>query len=387
MVVVGHPERHHLYEVAHAYLEVGQLRSFVTTRFVGSSSALRALALLASRGALARRAMASHHAPISPYVLASCPNRWKRLLTRLAGTRTTSNDWIEAVLEEAKDADTIHLPCVFAMEVFERAKASGKRLILEQYVADRRLGRQALAREAQLLGIDTVAQGYGDELIARNEREYQLADTIVAGSSFVASTLEQAGVARSKVVLAEYGCDPVSWPYVERRRSGQVELSVALVGSDIVRKGTLRTLRAARRAKGVRIHVFGDVEHLPGGEAAWRDVGTFYGHVPRADLAKHLRQCHAFCLPSVWEGSAYAIGEAMASGLPVIVTPNAGSWMRDGVDGIVVPVGDDVAIADAFARLKDESVRQEMAEQARRNALSHTWADYRQALQKACLSR
>jgi glycosyltransferase involved in cell wall biosynthesis len=385
MVVVGHPERHHLYEVAHAYLEVGQLQRFVTTRFVAGRAARAALRVLSPYSTLLRRAQASSHEIIAPHVLAACPAASMRGLMRLGGTATSRSDWIDAVVEQASTASMVHLPCVFAMEVFERLQGTGKRLILEQYVGDRELGRRAIAAEAAALGVNTVARGYEDELIERNEREYELADVIVAGSQFVAQTLREAGVAEAKIVLAEYGCDPLAWPYIPRQRSTP-ELQVALVGSDIVRKGTLRTLMAARLVKGVRVHVFGSVAGLPGGESAFLDVGVFHGHVPRSDLSALLRRCHAFCLPSVWEGSAYAIGEAMASGLPSIVTPNAGSWVRDGVDGFLVPVGDVGAIAQALDRMKDEAARTRMAREARRNAEEHTWARYRAALRKGCLS-
>ena len=43
--------------------------------------------------------------------------------------------------------------------------------------------------------------------------------------------------------------------------------------------------------------------------------------------------------------------EALASGLPVVATPNAGSWVRDGVDGLIVPAGNPEALAAAIERL------------------------------------
>ena len=47
-----------------------------------------------------------------------------------------------------------------------------------------------------------------------------------------------------------------------------------------------------------------------------------------------------FVFPSLFEGSAVVTYEALACGLPSIVTPNAGSVVRDGVDGFHVPAGD-----------------------------------------------
>ena len=44
-------------------------------------------------------------------------------------------------------------------------------------------------------------------------------------------------------------------------------------------------------------------------------------------------------LPSLSEGGSNVIHEALACGLPSIVTTNAGSVVRDGVDGYVIKLG------------------------------------------------
>ena len=56
----------------------------------------------------------------------------------------------------------------------------------------------------------------------------------------------------------------------------------------------------------------------------------------------------AFVLPSIAEGSAIVIYEALSFGLPVITTPNAGSVLEDGVEGQIVPASDSVALAAAI---------------------------------------
>jgi glycosyltransferase involved in cell wall biosynthesis len=55
--------------------------------------------------------------------------------------------------------------------------------------------------------------------------------------------------------------------------------------------------------------------------------------------------------PSICEGSVLVSYEALACGLPVITTPNAGSVVRDGRDGFVVPIRDSDAIGDCLNRL------------------------------------
>ena len=54
-----------------------------------------------------------------------------------------------------------------------------------------------------------------------------------------------------------------------------------------------------------------------------------------------------FVFPSLFEGSAVVTYEALACGLPGIVTAEAGSVVRDGVDGLIVPARDVEALAAA----------------------------------------
>ena len=69
--------------------------------------------------------------------------------------------------------------------------------------------------------------------------------------------------------------------------------------------------------------------------------------------------------------------EAMAAGLPVITTPNAGSCVRDGVDGFIIPAGDANALTSAMEHLlTDRSLRQTMSRSARERAAEFTWEKY-----------
>ena len=81
-------------------------------------------------------------------------------------------------------------------------------------------------------------------------------------------------------------------------------------------------------------------------------------HVPgiRRDVADLLRASDAFALTSVSEAASLTLLEAMATGLPVVVTDVGGNpeIVRDGVDGLLVPRGDAVACGAAFVRLFSE---------------------------------
>ena len=90
----------------------------------------------------------------------------------------------------------------------------------------------------------------------------------------------------------------------------------------------------------------------------------FRGDAPALSAA-----CDVFCLPSTRrEGLSRAIIEAMAYGVPPIVTDSGGSpeLVVDGVSGIVVPVNDSGAIAAAVERLyRDKEYRERLGKAAR----------------------
>ena len=88
-----------------------------------------------------------------------------------------------------------------------------------------------------------------------------------------------------------------------------------------------------------------------------------------------------FVFPSLFEGSAVVTYEALACGLPCVVTPNAGSVVRDGVEGFIVPPRNVAALAERMERLgSDPQLRAEYAAAARVRALEFDWQRYHAAL-------
>ena len=80
----------------------------------------------------------------------------------------------------------------------------------------------------------------------------------------------------------------------------------------------------------------------------------------RADIAAVLRTFSIFALPSLAEGTPVSMLEAMACGLPVVASGVGGipEVVDEGMQGLLVPVGDVGALADALARYaQDDSLR------------------------------
>ena len=93
---------------------------------------------------------------------------------------------------------------------------------------------------------------------------------------------------------------------------------------------------------------------------------------PRRDVAEILATCDVGLLPSYREGMPRSLLEAASCGLPVVTTdvPGCRELVSDGVNGLVVPVRDPVALADALERLAGSPAeRARMGRNARRIVL------------------
>ncbi|WP_167586285.1 glycosyltransferase family 4 protein [Kineococcus rubinsiae] len=135
-----------------------------------------------------------------------------------------------------------------------------------------------------------------------------------------------------------------------RARGNDIELDVVGGGHEVGEEeaGRLRDV-VARSGLTVRLH----------------------GSLDAAGVRDALHRASCFVLPSHWEGQPIAIDEAMASGLPVVVTAVGANpdVVRHGVDGFVVPSHDVSALADALERLHDDpELRRRMGTSARQRA-------------------
>jgi glycosyltransferase involved in cell wall biosynthesis len=99
---------------------------------------------------------------------------------------------------------------------------------------------------------------------------------------------------------------------------------------------------------------------------------------PHADVLALMRTCDVFCLPSIVEGRALVMQEAMSQGLPIIITPNTGGedLVVDG-SGFLVPIRSAEAIAEKLEWfLANRSQIAAMREVAKAHAATYSWEQY-----------
>jgi glycosyltransferase involved in cell wall biosynthesis len=88
-------------------------------------------------------------------------------------------------------------------------------------------------------------------------------------------------------------------------------------------------------------------------------------------------------LPTLSDGFAITQLEAMAHALPLVVTPNCGRVVTDGIDGFIIPARDGQALAEALVRFdNDRTMLRHMSENALRTALRHNLPSNGVAIQK-----
>lgn len=95
----------------------------------------------------------------------------------------------------------------------------------------------------------------------------------------------------------------------------------------------------------------------------------FAGEV--ADVPRQLARFQVFALPSRFEGLCLAVIEAQSVGVPVVATPVGGiiESVLDGETGLLVPVDDPSALAEAIVRLlDDELLSRRLSEAGRRQS-------------------
>lgn len=279
---------------------------------------------------------------------------------------------------------------VSSLEFFRYAKQKNALCVIEQCVAPRRTQQALLTAQKELFTTNEFDADMERLRLrrAREEEEWQLADMIVAPSSFVRDELLAAGVDQNKVRVIPYGFTPqlqsdgivvTDHDYVFEFSHSR--LRVLFVGSVDVRKGGHDLIRVATNLDGLDVVALGKVS-LP--SQYIRLSGNhvrLLGSVPFAKVWVAFQHADVFVLPSYLEGSATVIYEALAAGLPVITTRQAGSVVEDGVDGLLFEAGDRDALAAALTSLRDDpELRKRLSDSARAKAQEYTREKYVQRL-------
>ncbi len=265
------------------------------------------------------------------------------------------------------------------------AKEAGLAVVADQIIAP--CGVEEAEERLQQERFPDWTTGHGTEpvsLFAEYEREtWKHLDHVTCASNYVREGLISQGIAAERISVLPYPLDFSHFPLHDRsKRSGVV--TVGFVGSVGLRKGAPYFQRVAKRlaGKGIRFVMVGPVHLSEKALAEMKPVVEVVGPVPRSGVIERLREFDILLFPSTCEGSAGSVMEAMATGLPVVTTPNSGTLVEDGVSGYVAAYDDVEGLAAGVEKLaSDKDLRLEMGRAARAalevctiDAYSRNWA-------------
>ncbi len=192
----------------------------------------------------------------------------------------------------------------------------------------------------------------------------ELTDWVFSPSSYVTNSYIARGFPAERVLSLPYPVDLGHFspePAVEIPNS---PLRVVCTGGVSLRKGfpylleAMRLVRKERDAvllltEGVHESMLRLIHQYPDVPIDWAP------HLGHAKLGERLKSGHVFALLSVEEGLARAALEAIACGVPAVLTPNTGAsdFITHGKNGEIVPIRDPQAAADAIVSCYERRIQ------------------------------
>ena len=238
--------------------------------------------------------------------------------------------------------------------------------------------RKSILLESEFSFSDQAIQDLGQEVF--------LSDHCFVASSFTKRTLIENGADEDKITIIPYGIDHNKFTAKTIYSKSNDIFNIIFVGSMVQRKGLADLLQAMRilNSDKIKLTLIGRtfldndlLEHF-------KDVNfSLMSNISHVELLNQLHKSDVFILPSLVEGFAHVILEAMACGIPVIATENtcAPDVLTNNEQGYIIPIKNPLAIAEKIEYLLEN--REEcnhMGLSASKRAENYTWTNFREGI-------
>lgn len=275
----------------------------------------------------------------------------------------------------------------YATESIPVARRLGAKIIVESGSCHIATQQQLLEQEYALLRLthQPITQKNRDRMMG----EYEQADYIMTLSSFARKSFIDQGFAPEKILQVPCGVDVEYFSSFETpvgllRMNGM--FIVIFVGLLSVRKGIHHLIDAWQKLnlpeKTTRLLLVGSMQHDLHQVLSKKKLKNniiFYGPTSREALRTLYQQASAFVLPSIEDGFGMVMGEAMASGLPVICTTSTGApdVITDCNEGFLVAPGNVEQLAEKILWCYEHREQAyTMGLQGKKTIQNYTWDVY-----------
>ncbi|MEP7250925.1 MAG: glycosyltransferase family 4 protein [Ginsengibacter sp.] len=293
-------------------------------------------------------------------------------------------------LKKYKNINAVYAYEDGALFSFRQAKNMGIKCIYDLPIAYWETTRKLMDEESRRVPAWAVTLGGSvtdsAQKVERKSEELNLADVIISPSKFVESSLPE-WTKNKQIIMSPFGSpDCVATEDVRSvliQKAEDRPLRILFVGSMGQRKGLADLFAAMHLLKSSQFELvvmgtlrapmqfykneYGDFKYEPGR--------------PHEKVLELMRSCDIFCLPSIVEGRALVMQEAMSQGLPLIITPNTGGedLIIDEKTGFLVPIRSPEKIAEKLTWFNDNRDKiPEMGLLAKEHAARYSWESYGQ---------
>lgn len=266
-----------------------------------------------------------------------------------------------------------------SLEALQEAKKLGKLTILERGSSHYNYQMHILKEEYAFYGKEFEPNYLTWQ---RELQEYELADYISIPSTFVKKTFIDHGIPEEKLLVNPYGVDLSHFRKVEKKDK---IFRIITSGNLSIRKGSRYLLEVFDQLNlpNTEIWHIGSIhDDIKDWLTGYKNTNVhFLGHKPQNELYQYYSQGSVFVLMSLEEGMAMVQPQAMACGLPLVISTNTGGSdliSEQGKEGYVIPIRDVEKLKEILLTLYNNPKKlAQMSENAQKRVeKGFTWDDY-----------
>jgi glycosyltransferase involved in cell wall biosynthesis len=302
---------------------------------------------------------------------------FKKALVYKAGSRDQARIIAENTFFKAEKLSShVYLWAGLSLDIFEHFNNKGAKIIVERINCHRSTSRRIVDKAGERFGINS-ANSITDEQIEEESRKLDIADAIFCPSPMVKASLLENNIPDHKLLSTSYGWAPERFPSAGESRPKNSRPVFLFTGTLCIRKGIPLLLEAWNKAA-----IDGELLLCGGID---KEIQTLFAkeltgkNIRHISYTKNIGEVYAladvFVFPSLEEGGPMVTYEAMAHGIPSLVTAmGGGAVVQDKINGIVLPDLNIDAWASAITDLAEHTEKRALlGTHARERSQEFTW--------------
>lgn len=410
-IIVAHPGKQHSFRLASALKKNGMLCKYVTTVYDKESSLMmRIVKKFLNKGNLKRANSRKNPDLIDNDIVQFCEfsGLIEIVLARYDKSKRLYNRWHSftsdrfgkkvAALAIKEKADAVIMYDTNAISCFEKLKkeAPGIKRIMDSSAANRLFMKKVYEQDMEICPMfseklkSEVTYLWNKKSVDRCAREIENTEFILAPSEFVKKSFLFSDIEEQKIKICPYGSnfEPVS--HISKNDCSNRPLEAVYVGNVTEMKGIHYLLEAVAGITNDLVHLTVVGAYDNSSHIFDKYIGqiTFTGRIQHDEVKKILCESDVFVFASLGEGLSLSVLEALACGLPCIVTEHSGAndAIEDYKNGFVIPIQSIKAIKDSLLWFADNrELIPEMKQRAIETAEKYTWKAYEERVSSSII--